>query len=83
MMMRRLNREQQSAWLNRDHETTTPLELGKARSDRQETKAQRRGSRGDKERIKIQQSRVPGQLLQPGKGDIGKASADVREGRGH
>ena len=66
-----------------DHETTTPLELGKARSDRQETKAQRRGSRGDKERIKIQQTRVPGQLLQSGEGDRGKTSADVREGRGH
>ena len=33
--------------------------------------------------MKIQQTRVPGQLFQPGQGNRGKASADVRQGRRH
>ena len=40
---------------------------------------QRGGSRIDKERNKIQQARVPGQLLQSGEGDGGEASANVRQ----
>ena len=44
---------------------------------------QRGGSRSDKERIKIQQTRAPGQLLQSGEGDRGEASANVRQARGH
>ena len=41
---------------------------------------QRGGSRSDRERIKIEQTRVPGQLLQSGEGDGGEASANVRQG---
>ena len=50
-----------------DHETTTSLKLGDlmAKLDRidKKTKVQRGGSRSDKEGNKIQQKRVPGQLL--------------------
>ena len=69
-----------------DHETTTPLELGDLMAKLNQIDKKLKHSKEDREvikKIKIQQTRVPGQLFQSGEGDRGKASADIRQGRGH
>ena len=70
-----------------DHEITTSLELSDLMAKLGQIDKRLKHSEEDidviKKSIKIQQTRVPGQLFQSGEGDRGKSSADVRQSRCH